>query len=67
MKLPGTNTITLTEEAIILMFQRHLACDLDTGIAKARVTSMSRNAYGEITFTVTTDAEITPPTTKEHE
>lgn len=68
MKLPGTNTITLTDAAIMQMLQEKLACDLSTGPAKVRVTAMKRAAYGNtIDFTVTTDAIPASPTTEETE
>jgi hypothetical protein len=58
MNLPGENTITLTDEALMGVVQDALNASR-YAMAKVRVTAISRSAgyRGETAFTVTTDPE----------
>jgi hypothetical protein len=66
MTLPGDNTLTLNNAAIMRIIQEKLNADLSTSAAIVRVTKMKSTTYGDSTeFTITTDKLETPQPTKE--
>lgn len=55
MTLPGENTLTLTNAAIMRLVQERLNADLATGAAFIRVTAARNTGYSGMEFMLTSD------------